>query len=56
MARSGSLENYTKKFYGPSTLRLGIEQSRNLMTVRLAHDLGMDKVADMAERFGIYDH
>ncbi len=36
-------ENFTKKFYGPSTLRLGIEKSRNAMTVRLAHDLGMEK-------------
>ncbi|MBO0902068.1 penicillin-binding protein 1A [Jiella sonneratiae] len=41
---------------GPSTLRRGIEQSRNQMTVRLAHDMGMDLVAQYAERFGIYDH
>ena len=34
-------ENYSKKFYGPSTLRFGIEQSRNVMTVRLAQDVGM---------------
>ncbi len=45
--------NYTKKFYGPSTMRLGVEKSRNLMTVRLAQTLGMDKVAEYAERFGI---
>ena len=45
--------NYTKRFYGPSTLRLGIEKSRNLMTVRLANYIGMDKVVDYAERFGI---
>lgn len=45
--------NYTKKFYGPSTLRLGIEKSRNLMTVRLAQYLGMETVADYAARFGI---
>jgi penicillin-binding protein 1A len=41
---------------GPSTLRFGIEKSRNLMTVRLANDLGMNVVAQYAERFGIYDH
>jgi penicillin-binding protein 1A len=48
--------NYTKKFYGPSTLRLGIEKSRNLMTVRLAQFIGMDVVRDYAGRFGINDN
>ena len=48
--------NYTRKFYGPSTLRLGVEKSRNLMTVRLAQYVGMAAVADYAERFGIVDH
>jgi len=47
--------NYTKKFYGPSTMRLGIEKSRNLMTVRLAQTIGMDKVSAYAKRFGIVD-
>jgi penicillin-binding protein 1A len=47
--------NYTKVFYGPSTLRLGIEKSRNLMTVRLANFIGMDIVADYASRFGVSD-
>jgi len=45
--------NYTKRFYGPSTLRLGIEKSRNLMTVRLANYIGMRNVVDYANRFGI---
>ncbi|MBL4739603.1 MAG: penicillin-binding protein 1A [Sneathiella sp.] len=45
--------NYTNKFYGPSTLRFGIEKSKNLMTVRLARSIGMDVVADYADRFGI---
>jgi penicillin-binding protein 1A len=49
-------QNYTNKFYGPSTLRRGIELSRNVMTVRLAQDLGMKRVAELAERLGIYDH
>ena len=41
---------------GPSTLRTGIERSRNLMTVRLANDMGMKLVAEYAERFGVYDN
>jgi penicillin-binding protein 1A len=49
-------ENYGGgRFYGPSTLRLGIEKSRNLMTVRLAQDLGMPTVAEYARRLGAYD-
>lgn len=47
--------NYTRKFYGPSTLRLGIEKSRNLMTVRLANYIGMPVVVDYAKRFGIVE-
>jgi penicillin-binding protein 1A len=49
-------ENYSKQFYGLSTLRFGIEQSRNVMTLRLAADMGFDKMAEMGERMGIYDH
>ena len=48
-------KNYGGKFAGPSTLRTGIERSRNVMTVRLAKDMGMPLVAEYAERFGIYD-
>src|SRR5947209_14142834 len=48
-------ENYTRKYFGPSTLRFGIEQSRNVMTVRLAQDVGMPLIAEYAKRFGIYD-
>ena len=48
--------NYSKKFYGLMTLRQGIEKSRNLMTVRLAQDVGMDKVADYAKKMGVNDH
>ncbi len=48
-------ENYSGKFYGPLTLRTGIELSRNVMTVRLAQDMGMPLVAEYARRFGIYD-
>jgi penicillin-binding protein 1A len=48
-------ENYGGKFFGPSTLRFGLEQSRNVMTVRLAQDIGMPLIAEYAKRFGIYD-
>ncbi|HUR43190.1 MAG TPA: penicillin-binding protein 1A, partial [Aestuariivirga sp.] len=48
-------KNYQEKFFGPSTLRRGIEQSRNVMTVRLASELGMVRIADLAQRLGIYD-
>lgn len=49
-------QNYEKTYYGPTPLRTGIEHSRNLMTVRLAMEVGMDTVARYAERFGVYDH
>ena len=49
-------ENYAQEFYGPQTLRRGIERSRNVMTVRLAKDLGMPLVAEYAKMFGIYDN
>jgi penicillin-binding protein 1A len=49
-------QNYGRKYYGPSTLRTGIELSRNVMTVRLAQDMGMPLVAEYAKRFGIYDN
>ena len=49
-------ENYHGKYYGPSTLRTGIEYSRNLMTVRLAQDIGMPLIVEYARRFGVYDN
>lgn len=48
--------NYTKIFYGPSTLRTGIEKSRNLMTVRLAQAVGIQKTVQYAKKFGIADN
>ncbi|MGL4240309.1 MAG: penicillin-binding protein 1A [Beijerinckiaceae bacterium] len=48
-------ENYGGDFAGPRTLRYGIEQSKNLMTVRLARDVGMPLIAEYSKRFGIYD-
>jgi penicillin-binding protein 1A len=48
-------ENYERDFFGPSTLRFGIEHSRNVMTVRLAQDIGMPMIAEYAKRFGVYD-
>jgi len=49
-------ENYGKKFYGPSTLRIGLEKSRNLMTVRIAQSLGIDKVANFSKKMNIYEN
>jgi penicillin-binding protein 1A len=48
-------QNYEGKFFGPSTLRFGIVHSRNVMTVRLAQDIGMPLIGEYAKRFGVYD-
>ena len=49
-------ENYGKKFYGPSTLRTGLEKSRNLMTVRIAQQLGIKKIVNFSKKLGIYEN
>ena len=49
-------ENYGKKFYGPSTLRTGVEKSRNLMTVRVAQQLGIDKIINFSKKLNIYEN
>ena len=49
-------ENYGKKFYGPSTLRTGLEKSRNLMTVRIAQNLGIRKLTKLSQDLGIYEN
>ncbi|MGH1424795.1 MAG: penicillin-binding protein 1A [Pseudooceanicola sp.] len=49
-------KNASHQFYGPTPLRTGIERSRNLMTIRLAQEVGMDVIAAYAERFGVYDN
>ena len=49
-------ENYGKKFYGPSTLRMGLEKSRNLMTVRIAQNLGLKKIVNFSKQLGIYNN
>ena len=49
-------ENYGKKFYGLSTMRVGLEKSRNLMTVRIAQDLGLKKIIDFSKKLGIYEN
>lgn len=49
-------QNASGEYYGPTPLRTGIEQSRNLMTIRLAQEIGMETVAEYAERFGVYDN
>ena len=48
-------QNASGEYYGPTPLRTGIEQSRNLMTIRLAQEIGMGTVAEYAERFGVYE-
>ena len=48
-------KNASNQYYGPTPLRTGIERSRNLMTIRLAQEVGMETVAAYAERFGVYD-
>ena len=48
-------ENYGKKFYGPTTFRKGIEYSRNLMTIRIAKILGLNKILDLSKKLEIYE-
>ncbi|OCX66082.1 penicillin-binding protein [Thioclava sp. SK-1] len=47
-------KNASNKYYGPTPLRTGLEQSRNLMTIRIAQEIGMDTIADYADRMGVY--
>jgi penicillin-binding protein 1A len=47
-------ENYGKEFYGPTTLRKGVEYSRNLMTVRIAQELGLKKILQLSNDLNIY--
>ncbi len=49
-------QNYSDKFYGPTTLRVGVEKSRNVMTVRLADSVGMTAISETARDFGIYNN
>lgn len=51
-----SPQNYSEEYYGPSTLRVGLENSRNVMSVRLSVMLGLDKAVEAAKRFGINDN
>ena len=52
---TGGPENYEGKFYYSATLRFGLKHSRNVMTVRLAQDIGMPPIAEYAKRFWVYD-
>ena len=49
-------KNYNQEYYGPTPIRVGVEKSRNLMTVRLAHYIGIDIIAEYAKKFGIIDN
>ncbi len=48
-------QNYHDEYLGPTTVRVGLEKSRNTMTVRMAQAIGLDKVLSVSKRFGIYD-
>jgi penicillin-binding protein 1A len=50
-----SPENYSREYYGPTTLRRGLEMSRNAMTARVAYEMGIDRVVQYAQRMGVYD-
>ena len=49
-------ENYDKKFLGDVPLRLSLETSRNVTTVRLAQEIGPENAIEMAQRFGVYPY
>jgi penicillin-binding protein 1A len=49
-------KNFTGGYAGPQTMRWGIEQSRNLMTVRAAYNVGMDKIVANAKDWGLGDY
>ncbi|MBT4921563.1 MAG: PBP1A family penicillin-binding protein [Rickettsiales bacterium] len=48
-------KNYSGKFYGPTTMRLGLEKSRNVVTVRLAQIVGLERIANLMENLNIVD-
>ena len=48
-------ENYSRQYYGPQSLRRGLELSRNVMTVRLAQSVGMDNIVALSEKMGVAD-
>lgn len=49
-------ENYDKKFLGDVPLRLSLETSRNVPTVRLVEQIGTENAIEVAQRFGVYPH
>jgi penicillin-binding protein 1A len=49
-------KNYHEDFEGPVPMRIGMEKSRNLMTIRLASYVGMEKISATAQRFGVIDN
>ncbi len=48
--------NYSGEFYGPTTLRTGLEKSYNVTTVRMADQVGLSNVVDVVKKFGINDN
>ena len=51
-----SPKNYGGDYLGPATVRRGLELSRNLMTVRMAQQIGMKNVVQVAKEFGVSDN
>ncbi|MSO13822.1 penicillin-binding protein 1A [Rickettsiales endosymbiont of Trichoplax sp. H2] len=48
-------KNYGNKYYGLITLRTSFEKSRNLSTLRLLLGIGLDRLAEVAKRYLIYN-
>ncbi len=56
--KNGKLEewkpqNYEEKFYGPTTFRQALTHSRNVVTIKILEDIGIDYAANYAEKLGI---
>jgi len=49
-------KNYAEKFYGPTLLRQALAKSRNVVTVKILKDIGIDYAIDYARRVGIHSH
>lgn len=48
--------NYEKKFFGPTSMRIGLEMSRNIIAIQIARTIGLNRILAVAKRFDIYKH
>lgn len=46
-------ENYSEKFYGPTSLRTALSKSRNLVTIRVTQRIGVRRVIERAKALGL---